>query len=549
MDDRRGRAVDAPAEESEPRADESEPRADKSEPRVDKSEPRADEASDARSSVRRRLRSAVGTRLGIDRRALAAFRIALGLVILVDLGLRARNLTTFYTDAGVFPRSALAEAYPLSARLSLHALSGAAWAVAALFVVAAVAAVALAVGHRTRLATAVSLLLLASLQARNPFVLNAGDKLLVHLLAAGLFCPLGARWSVDAARGRAPPGGSSREDEETETDRFVGPASALLLALVVVVYVANAVEKFRGTAWPAGEAVGQVFRLTYLHGPVGGLLPEAPALYAAATYGWLALLVASPLLVASAGRVRAALAGTLLAAHLSMALTLQLGVFPLISATSLLSFFPPFVWDRVEAIVAQTSERLRKRAASLPGGKHEADRANRGDRADRAGRATRERVVAGVAALLLVSLLAWNAAALGFVDAPEPVATAADPTESGWDMFAPNPSSTDALFLATATTADGDAVDALYGDPVATDRPPSDARAYPTARWRKYLTLLADDAAPARVDALLAHLCDRSARFADDEVDSVTASAVETDVTEGGETRVRELGTRECQAG
>jgi hypothetical protein len=162
-------------------------------------------------------------------------------------------------------------------------------------------------------------------------------------------------------------------------------------------------------------------------------------------------------------------------------------------------------------------------------------------------RAVLERGAAVVAAVLLASLLAWNAMALGLVDAPEPVAATADPTEYGWDMFAPNPSSIDARFLATATTADGDRIDALYGDPVATDRPPSDARAYPTARWRKYLTLLADDEAPARVDPLLAHLCDRSARFADDEVASVTALAVETDVTEGGETHVRELGTRECR--
>ena len=527
MDDHRGRTADAAAEDPEPRTDE---------------EPAG------RPSLRRRLRNAVGARVGIDRRALAAFRVALGVVLLVDLGLRARNLTAFYTDAGVFPRSALAETYPLAARLSLHALSGAAWPVALLFLVAAVAAVALAVGHRTRLATAVSLVLLASLQARNPFVLNAGDKLLWQLLGAGLFCPLGARWSVDAVRRRGSTVGSTGR-QEAGSDRFVGPASALPLAVVVAVYVANGIEKLRGTAWPRGEAVEQVFRLTYLHGPVGGLLPEAPALYAAATYGWLALLVASPLLVVSAGRVRAALAGSLVAAHLSMTLTLQLGVFPLISATALLPFFPSFVWDRVEEVVGSASGRLRRAAASVPGGPHLADRADRTDRTDRADRATRERAVALVAVVLLASVLAWNGMAAGLVDAPEPVAATADPAEHGWDMFAPDPSSTDALLLATATTADGDAFDALHGDPVAADRPPSDARAYPTARWRKYLTLLADDGAPSRVDPLLAHLCDRSAGGGGDPVASVTVSMVEVDVTDGGEARVNELGTRECRPG
>ena len=514
----------------------------------DTPEPRSDGRSTGRSDARRRLRTAIGTRVGIDRRSLGAFRIALGVVLLVDLGLRARNLTAFYTDAGALPRSALAEAYPLAAHLSLHALSGATWPVAALFLVAGGAAVALAVGHRTRLAAAVSLVLLASLQARNPFVLNAGDKLLVHLLAAGLFCPLGARWSVDAVRRRASLGGGENGNgsAEPEGERFVGPASALPLAVVVVVYVANAVEKLRGTAWTGGEAVGQVFRLTYLHGPLGGLVPEWPALLSAATYGWLALLVASPLLVAAAGRVRAALAGTFVAAHLSMAAALQIGVFPAISATSLLPFFPPFVWDRVERAVAPAADRLRRLAerrtvsAGRPAG-------------PRSLRVLREGVAAAIpvlAAVLLVAVVAWNGMALGAVETPDAVASVSDPTEGGWTMFAPNPPSTDARVSATAATADGDRIDALYGDRVARDRPPSDARAYPTARWRKLLTALANNPDSARVDPLLAHLCDRAGGFAeggDGAIRSVTVSAVDVDVRDG-ETRVDELGTRSCSA-
>nr|WP_239638845.1 MULTISPECIES: HTTM domain-containing protein [Halorubrum] len=503
-----------------------------------------------------RLRAALRRRLGIDPRALAAFRVALGAVLIADLALRARNLTAFYADAGALPRSTLAEAYPLAARLSLHAVSGASLAVAALFVAAGVAAAALAVGYRTRAATAVSLVLLASLQARNPLVLNAGDTLLLYLLGAGLLCPLGARWSVDAVRRRGaespePTGDGTTDRVAGTTDRVAGPATALLLTAVVVVYVSNAVVKLRGTAWPAGEAVGLVFRLTYLHGPLGGLVPDWSPLLAAATYGWLALVVASPLLVAAAGRVRAALAGTLLAAHLSMALTLQIGVFPLVSATALLPFFPPFVWDRVERAVAPAADRLGGDAARrfAPVGATGAGGSTSGGSI----RAVRDRVAAAapvVAAVLLVALVAWNGMALGFVETPEAVAAVSDPTEGGWDMFAPSPPATDALVLTTATTADGGRIDALYGDRVARDRPPSDARAYPTARWRKFLALLADDPDRDRVDPLLAHLCDRAAGFADAEdepIRSVTVSAVGVDVN-SGETRADELGTRSCSA-
>lgn len=56
------------------------------------------------------LRARIRSRLGIDTRALGAFRIGLGLVILLDrLVLRVPGLATFYTDAGILPRSTLAE--------------------------------------------------------------------------------------------------------------------------------------------------------------------------------------------------------------------------------------------------------------------------------------------------------------------------------------------------------------------------------------------------------------------------------------------------------
>ncbi|WP_123620328.1 HTTM domain-containing protein [Halorubrum sp. CSM-61] len=503
------------------------------------------------SPVSARLRAALRRRIGIDVRALAAFRIALGAVLLADLALRARNLTAFYTDSGVLPRSAVPEPYALGTRLSLHALSGEAWVVGPLFIVAGLAAIALAVGYRTRLAAAVSLVLLASLQARNPFVLNAGDTLLWQLLGAGLLCPIGARWSVDAVRRRGQ-GAAPGAHPPTERARFAGPASALLLAVVIAVYVSNAVVKLRGEAWPAGEAVETVFRLTYLHGPLGGLVPENAALLAAAAYGWLGLLVASPLLVASAGRVRAALAGVLVAAHLSMTLTLQIGVFSVASATALLPFFPPFVWDRIESLAAPATERfrsaveVRSAAEGLPAPPRSGS--SFGDSLSDivpAG-ATRGRALAAVAAVLLVSALAWNAVGLGVVAAPDPVAAVSDPGDSDWDMFAPSPPSTDSLVLATATTADGDRIDALYGDPVAADRPLADARGYPTARWRKHFSLLPPDD-PDRVDATLAYLCDRAAGLSGAEIESVTVSSVEVDVSGSDEVRVREIGTRECR--
>ena len=151
-----------------------------------------------RSRRWQRVRGAVTRRFRIDTWTLAFFRICLGTLLLADLLFRARNLVVFYTDRGVLSIEALAELYPGYQFLSVHALSGAIWFQILLFLLAAIAAIAVLVGYRTRLATALSLVMLVSLQARNPMVLNAGDPLLRRLLFWSVFLPLGASWSVDA---------------------------------------------------------------------------------------------------------------------------------------------------------------------------------------------------------------------------------------------------------------------------------------------------------------------------------------------------------------
>jgi len=142
----------------------------------------------ARPPVRRRPQSA---------RRVA--RISLAALLLLDLALRARDLATFYSDVGVFPRSALAHHYPAMGSVSIHAISGAVWVQALLFLVAAAFATALsssATGPgspRWRRWCCSS-----PLHARNPMVLNAGDVLFRRLLFWGLFLP-------SEPGGRSPP--------------------------------------------------------------------------------------------------------------------------------------------------------------------------------------------------------------------------------------------------------------------------------------------------------------------------------------------------------
>ncbi|MFC3478256.1 HTTM domain-containing protein [Halobacterium litoreum] len=431
-----------------------------------------------------RFRTAVARRVGVDARALAALRVALGVLLLADLAFRARHLVAFYTNRGVLPVAALRGEYAAFAEFSLHAAGGVG-VQAALFALAAVAALAVLAGYHTRLAVVASLVLLASLHARNPVVLSAGDSLLRRLLLWSVFLPLGARWSVDARRG-------ARRD-----GHVASAATAGLLVQVVVVYAVNAVVKLRGDAWLGGDAIRYVFGLGGYTTAFGAVLADFPAVLGALSHGWLALLVASPLLLVVVGRARTALAAAFAVAHLGMAATMHLGLFPFISAAALIPLFPPAVWDRLPEPSRSPTAVLddvlpavsAPRGVSAPGLRRTVSVAGR-----------------ALAAALLVGVLVWNAAALGYADVPG--ASGVDPGEHRWDMFAPEPRHAYVEYDATGTLASGERVDPM-------------ARGFDGMRWRTYLFTLQQPGSEALADDFAGYLCERDGRLASVDVDYV----------------------------
>lgn len=427
-----------------------------------------------RGTSRDRVRGALARRFGIDPRALAAFRIGLGLVLLVDLGLRSRHLVAFYTDAGVLPRSTLYELYP-AARYSLHALSGAAWAQAALFLVGGIAAVALLVGHRTTFATVASLLLLTSLHVRNPFVLNGGDVLLRRLLFWGVFLPLGRRWSVDAV-------------EDRGADRVETIAEAALLLQVVLVYTVTGLFKLRGSVWTSGVELQYLFNIDQLTVGLAPLLVGYPGLLRALTWLWLGLVLTSALLVLSTGWVRVLLVGLFAAFHVGMLLTMQIGVFPGISLVALIPFVPGRIWDSLEGTLPAASGWWPATALGRLTGGWDAITPDGGLEIDILSpevRTVASDVLPYAVAVLLLGSLTWNAMGLGYVATPDRLAAVRDPTEHRWDMFARGQRD-DGWFVAPGTLESGDRVDAYAREPVRWERPPDLAATYPSARWLRY---------------------------------------------------------------
>ncbi|EMA59039.1 HTTM domain protein [Halorubrum kocurii JCM 14978] len=493
--------------------------------------------------MRESLRERAAPYLGIDPRALGAFRIALALFLLGDLLVyRLPAVRAFYTDEGVLPRSTLAEIYPQLESLSIHAVSGSAWVQTGLLAVAVGAAVCFLVGYRTRASTGVSLVLLASLYARNPYVINGGNTILVVFLFISLFLPLDARCAPGAGRrsGRTDRNDVDRrgaDEREGVAPRVCSVGTAVTLLTLVSIYAANAVSKYRSDAWMSGVAVPRIFQLEEFIVGVGPFVSEHAVVLATINWLWIALLSASALLIAATGWLRAAVALAFVSAHLGMAVTMRLGVFPFVMASVLLLFLPPGVWDLVEAATSKLhgASRPAERPYRSDGGNAtEADRSDGGKATETASpipSRVRRGIRVGATLLLAGSFLAlvwWQAAGVGLVDLPASESTG-DLSEVSWSFFAPNPPDASNWYVVRGTLESGDSIDMRDGEAVTYDRPPDAAETYPSVLWHQFGFRM-KNAGESRYRPVAAYACERSDR----SLASVTVFRVEQSVDPNG---------------
>jgi hypothetical protein len=271
----------------------------------------------------------------IDLRSLAMFRIAAAGAVLFDLACRAGDLAAHYTESGVLP------VQPVGGldRLSLHAwLSGSPAAVAALFGVAGLAAVALALGWHARLAAVLSWYLLASVQLRNPPISQMGGDVFLRLvLFWGMFLPLAARFSLDARR----------RGQTDGANLLLSVPGAALLIQVALMYMATGFLK-DGETWRTGRALWYALQLDYWVAPLGvWLRPHeawlGPMTFASLWFERLGVLIAFFPIRRDVFRMLAVV--LFVGFHLSIAALIDVGPFPLFCLSAWPAFLPSRFWD------------------------------------------------------------------------------------------------------------------------------------------------------------------------------------------------------------
>ena len=410
--------------------------------------------------------SILSTLFIIDPRSLAVFRILLAALLLVDLMIRAMDMGGMYTDLGMFPRQVIHERYTTVWNWSFHTAGGSWGFQAFLFSVAAVLALAVLVGFKTRFAVVGSWLMLISLQNRVPPILNAGDDLCRMLLFWAMFLPLERSWSIDALEPRRRLGATP----------VLSVASGAVLLQMAMMYLQSAF--FKSTPdWFRGDVFAGTLAHDFYAKPAGAWLLQFPGLLSAMTLGVFVLEWIGPLLLFSprcTARLRMAAIAGFAAMHLGIELSLNVGLFSWVSLAGLTLFLPAEFWQLrgLRRMVSPATE-------FQPSAKAEREQTT---------------VFYGAQAICLFSLLyviVINLAnLLGKSGAPTgPIGSRFLNTACGlgqkWNMFEDTPSN-DGWYVARAKLRDGSEVDLLKnGAPVDLNRPKDPAGLYPNHRWRK----------------------------------------------------------------
>lgn len=431
----------------------------------------------------------------LDGRALAAFRMALGFILLFDLWIRSGSLTEHYSDNGMFTRKQWIEAGEGTWRWSLHVINGQPGFTTALMVIAALAALALIVGRHTRLATIISWLLLASLHQRNEYVNNGADALLRVLLFWSMFLPLGMSWSLD--RRRIEYTLSSRAKAERSRS-LLSVAGVCLILQFVLMYVFCGLFKLNDV-WREGDALRRSLSFDMYAKPLGESLRGQTAMLRTLSQSvpWVEIVLPALCLLPVFTKVWRSLAILVfLGLHLGIEMTLTTGLFPWVCLAGWLLFFPTAFWDRVDSWL------LRGASVKKDGITQSTNAVPLVNSSGAQQRTASGQLLDGGLVFLLFYVVVWNISGLREVSTKVPWLDAkhhwlAEVTtlRQKWEMFRDPPVDT-GWYVVIGTLADGREIDVLTGEVLEKrDEKMSGRMAaqYPDHRWRKYMATVAND--------------------------------------------------------
>lgn len=411
----------------------------------------------------------------LDLRALALMRIGLSFILLTDIILRVIDLKEYYTDEGVLPLEALFKYTWNTHYFSFYTISGSSYLIGLLFLINAICVGCLLVGYRTKLFTLLSWLFLLSLHNRNPLILQGGDDYLRMILFWCIFLPWGYRYSIDSLKNKKP----------SQASQFESVACIAYIAQVAFLYYFSALLKSSPEWTTDFTAIYYALSLDQMVTPIGKFIYPYYSLLKTltATVYHIELILPFFLFVPIFNAwFRMAFLLIIGGMQLNIYMTLNVGLFSVISVVSMIGLIPTFFIDKIAGRYAESINRVKTFiSSSMMRAFHPAPQQMLFPRA----RLPKELFVL----LVLVYVLSFNMSTIGKGKIPEKVQWAGHllRINQRWGMFAPSVYKFDGWFILSGITADGKTIDLLRkGDLVTYEKPKAVTDLVKSDRWRKY---------------------------------------------------------------
>jgi hypothetical protein len=275
-----------------------------------------------------------------DLRSISLLRIGVGVTLFIDLIIRFYNLEAHYTDYGVLPLEALFRLSWNEYFFSIHTISGLPLFQIIIFAFNLICVLGLLVGYRTKLFTILCWVFLISLHNRNPLIHQGGDDLLRLIVFWGMFLPWNYYYSIDA----------QRISTSHKANNYFSIGCFALLLQIGYVYFFSAILKSSSEWTSEYSALYYALSLDQILMPVGRLIYpfEEFLKFATMLVYYIELILPLTLLIPFfTTYFRSLFVCIVLLLHVSIAICLNVGLFPLAGIVSLILLLPGKFSERI----------------------------------------------------------------------------------------------------------------------------------------------------------------------------------------------------------
>jgi hypothetical protein len=288
----------------------------------------------------------------IDLRALAVFRIGLGITLIFFLYNLCQDITMFFTDNGLVSRTELIQLYsgwPLNWRYSIYLLSGKKIYFILLFVIQFISAILFTIGYKTRLNCFISWFLLLSLQNRNYYIMSGFDLYLRLLLFWAMFLPLNTKYAIDNLFFK----------QKFNNNYFSLATFAILLQIALFYFLSSLLKTGSDQWWVNHTALNYILHNELYLTPFGYLIhnffPNLLLHLVVCIVLLIEFLTPFILFLPCSKKYRSYLRIlwfiVLFLLHTAFRVLLYIGPFFLICAVAIVILLPENIWDKFEQII------------------------------------------------------------------------------------------------------------------------------------------------------------------------------------------------------